>query len=94
MQHDLTAMKTKWPSAFVARKDVGDFTGGLISPGTVANADSRNEGPEGAIRIGRNVGYGVDEFLAWLAKRVVAAKIDMTRVRAAKIPKARKRRSK
>lgn len=67
---DLTALKSKWPSAFVARKDVARFTGGLISPGTVANADCVEEGPEGAIRIGRNIGYPVDSFVAWLEKRV------------------------
>jgi len=42
----------------------------MISPGTVANADSQKEGPEGAIRIGKNVGYPVDQFIAWLEKRV------------------------
>lgn len=85
--NDLSALKNKWPSAFVARKDVGDFTGGLISPGTVANADSQGDGPEGAIRIGRNVGYPVDGFLLWLGKRVSPAKIDMAKVRAAKRPR-------
>ena len=81
---DLAALEAKWPSAYVARKEVGTFTGGLISPGTVANADSQGEGPEGAIRMGRNVGYPVKPFIAWLEKRAVGKKIDMKRVRAAR----------
>lgn len=87
---DLSALAEKWGSAFVARKDVGEFTGGLVSPGTVANADSQGAGPEGAIRIGRNVGYPVDSFVLWLGKRVRPAKIDMSRARAAKRPRKRR----
>ena len=80
---DLSALKQKWPSAFVARKDVARFTGGLISPGTVANADCVQKGPEGAIRVGKNVGYPIDSFIAWLEKRV-ALKHDSVRARARK----------
>ncbi len=90
MSSVLASLKNKWPSSIVARTDVGEFTGGMISPGTVANADCLGEGPEGAIRIGRNVGYPVDSFLSWLSKRVTAAKNDMSRARAAK--RTRKRR--
>lgn len=80
----LAALKERWPSAYVARTKVGEFTGGLVSPGTVANADSKGEGPEGAIRMGRNTGYPVDGFLRWLQKRVVFRKSDMGKVRAAR----------
>jgi len=68
---DLSALKSKWPSTVVARKKFREFSGGLVSPGTVANADCVGEGPEGAFMIGRNVGYPVDCAIAWLEKRVV-----------------------
>lgn len=84
MECDLAALEERWPSAYVARKEVGTFSGGLISPGTVANADSAGEGPEGAIRMGRNVGYPVKPFIRWLEKRAVGKKCDMTKARAAR----------
>ncbi len=84
MQCDLTALKSKWPSAYVARREVGIFTGGMISPGTVANADCKEEGPQGAIRVGRNVAYPVESFIAWLETRVSVKRGDMSKVRAGK----------
>jgi hypothetical protein len=73
---DLLGLKSKWPSTVVARKKFREFSGGLVSPGTVANADCVGEGPDGAFMIGRNVGYHAWIFFseavpAWKA-RVVA----------------------
>lgn len=59
----------KWPSAFVAREKVSEFTGGIISPGYVANLDCHGEGPEGRVRIGRKVAYPVKLFIQWLERR-------------------------
>lgn len=61
----------KWPSTFVARERIGDFTGGLISPGRMANLDCLGEGPQ-RIRIGRKVAYPVVDLVEWLAKRAQA----------------------
>ena len=33
-------LKTKWPSAIVARTEIGRFSGGMLSPGYLANLDS------------------------------------------------------
>jgi len=67
---DLDALIQKWPSAYVARKDVGKLTGGLIAPGTVANHDCAGTGPEGSVRIGRQIGYPVVPFVHWMKKLV------------------------
>lgn len=39
-------MAARWPSSIVARAEVKKFTGGGISPKTLANADSKGIGPE------------------------------------------------
>lgn len=67
---DLRRLKEKWPSAWVAREKVPDFTGGAVSSGRLANLDSIGEGPPGRMKVGRKVVYPVDEFLAWLEKQV------------------------
>jgi len=66
---DLSSLEEKWPSAFVAREVSKEFTGGLVSPKSLANLDSQGEGPEGAIHCGRKVIYPVKCFIAWLEKR-------------------------
>lgn len=67
---DLSYLKANWPSAIVARAQIGKFTGGLIAPGTVANLDALGQGPEGAFRIGRKIAYPVDALITWLESRI------------------------
>lgn len=65
-----SSMAEKWPSTFVARSAVSQFTGGLISPRYLANLDSQGKGPKGRIRLrDRKVGYPVKELIAWLEER-------------------------
>lgn len=66
---DLSFMINNWPSPIVARSEIGKFTGGMLSPGTMANLDSEGQGPDGAIRIGRKAGYQVADFVRWLEGR-------------------------
>jgi hypothetical protein len=51
-----------------------------ISSRTMANADSRGEGPAERVRLGRVVGYPRKALLAWLAARLIEldpqAKVD------------------
>ena len=42
---------------------------GILSQGTLANLDSRGEGPE-SVRIGRCVCYERETFLRWLSGRI------------------------
>lgn len=59
----------KWPSAFVSRDSVPEFTGGLISSRYMANLDSLRKGPK-RIRCGRKIGYPVKDFVEWMNKRI------------------------
>lgn len=65
----------KWPSTFVSRTQVPQFTGGTYSDRTMANRDSDGDGPAGAFKIGRNVVYPVDSLCDWLINRIEAAGI-------------------
>ena len=67
---DLSELKTKWPSAVVARTDIRSFTGGLMSERYIANLDSQGAGPEGRFKVGRKVGYPVDSLIFWLEGRM------------------------
>ncbi len=63
-------MVRKWDSALVSRSEVGKFSGGMIAPRTLANADSLGQGPARKITMGaRRVGYDARELAAWLRDR-------------------------
>ncbi len=67
MNEDIFAqMAARWPSAVVARAEIKNFTGGGISPKTVANADSNGTGPSRRFFIGRRVCYLVKDLMDWL----------------------------
>jgi len=65
-------MAEKWRAPYVSRDRVAEFTGGIINPRTLANYDSKGEGPRGRIRVGRKVAYEVNELCKWLAARAKA----------------------
>lgn len=62
----------KWPSSFVARSQISKFTGGLIAPGTAANADSAGDGIRGAFRVGRQIAYPTTEVAEFIIARLEA----------------------
>lgn len=59
-----------WPSPIVARQEISKFTGGAISPRTMANYDCRGEGPEGRDLLNGKVVYPLDKLIEWLKRRV------------------------
>lgn len=65
----LYCLVEKWPSAIVARSEVGRFSGGLLHPRTLANIDSRGEGPP-KITVGRKVAYKTTDLVVWLERRM------------------------
>lgn len=69
----LSELAEKWPSPFVARTEIKRFTGGAVAVGTLANADSRGDGPSGRFRIGKKVCYPVTAVIEWLERRVQEA---------------------
>ena len=64
------SLAAKWPSAFVSRDRIEQFTGGIMSQRYLANLDSRGLGPKNRVRVGRKVAYPVDDLIAWLESRV------------------------
>lgn len=49
----------------IARKDISQYLGGLISSGYLANLDSLGKGPT-SIKSGRRVAYLREDLIAWL----------------------------
>lgn len=65
---DLSSLAKKWPSSFVSRDKVAEFSGGILHPGTLANLDSMGIGPK-RVKIGRKVAYKATNLVDWLATR-------------------------
>ena len=68
----LQSLADKWPSPFVARQEIRQFSGGIISEKYIANLDSQGAGPPGRIRCGRKVAYPVNQLVEWLEGRSVS----------------------
>ena len=62
----------KWPTTFVPRSKVREFTGGLYSSGYLANldSDSKKDGPKGRFIMGRQTWYPLDSLIEWLIARL------------------------
>jgi len=71
IQKHFQELATKWQSTFVSRDQVEIFTGGIISPGRMANLDCLGEGPK-RIRIGRKIAYPVKSLIQWLSERTTS----------------------
>ncbi len=69
MKNSFHELAEKWPSAVVARTQIGAFTGGAVSERYLANLDSKGEGPAGRFRCGRKVVYRVADVCQWLERR-------------------------
>jgi len=66
---DLSDLAKRWPSPFIARQEVRNFSGGILSDKYLANLDCQGLGPPGRIKIGRKVAYPVDSLIHWLESR-------------------------
>ena len=65
----LESLGTRWPSEIVARKEIGKFTGGILSARTLANMDSRGDGIPERFLLANQVAYPVSAVIAWLKER-------------------------
>lgn len=65
---DLSIMAAGWPP-YIAREKIGEFTGGIITPKSMANLDCNGEGPKGRITCGRKVAYPINSLISWLESR-------------------------
>jgi hypothetical protein len=67
-----STLAERWPSAWVSRTKIQEFSGGLINEKYLANLDSQGRGPAGRIRVGRKIAYPVVEVIHWLESRAEA----------------------
>lgn len=63
-------MAAAWPSPVVARKKVGEFSGGILSAKTLANLDCRKEGPEGRFIVCNQIVYPTQSLVKFMKDRV------------------------
>jgi len=72
----LQNIKDRWPSSIVARTEVGPFSGGVLNARSLANADCKGTGPEGAFRIGKKIVYPVDSVIEYMVKMGITPGVD------------------
>jgi hypothetical protein len=60
-----------WSAPIVARTETRDFTGGGLSPRSVANLESAGEQIRGRFLIGRKICYPTENFARWIADRLL-----------------------
>lgn len=79
MDNIYVRLMRSWNGPYVPRSKVGEFTGGLVAPKTVANADSEGTGPKERVTIGsRKVGYPTEVLAEWVQARAVEWRWDDT----------------
>ena len=62
-------MADKWPSAFVARQEIENFTGGVMTQKYISILDSQGLGVKNRVRMGRKIAYPIKELILWLESR-------------------------
>lgn len=65
---DFKKLAETWGAPLVARRDVAQFSGGILHPRTMANLDSLGKGP-GKILIGRRAFYDTWSLVSWIENR-------------------------
>jgi hypothetical protein len=59
-------LKDKCTKGYVFRKDLWNFTGGIIKNKTMATFDSQGRGIEEKYIVGNKTVYPIDSVIAWL----------------------------
>ena len=67
MQKDLLEQLKEEMPAIVFRHQISHYG---FSPRTMANLDSKGQGPVERIRIGRKIAYGRDSLIEWMRGKV------------------------
>jgi hypothetical protein len=68
--HNLEKLKEKWPSPFVSRDRIEEFTGGLFKQSSMNTLDSMKQGITPRYAKGHKVFYEVDDVILWLTKKI------------------------
>lgn len=71
--HPITLI-LNWEAPYIPREQesLDRATGGMIKAKTLANLDSKGEGPDGRVKCGRKVFYPTGSFLSWMEKRITS----------------------
>ena len=67
-EFDFQEFARNWDSPLVLRTQAGKFSGEFLHPRTMANLDSRGEGPE-RVYLGKRVAYPVNSLIEWMQRR-------------------------
>jgi len=62
-------MVKAWGSPVVPRQKVGQFSGGLLNPRTMANLDCLGVGPKSKRRVSNRIVYRTKDLAEWLEER-------------------------
>jgi hypothetical protein len=68
--NNLEKLKGKWPSPFVSRDRIEEFTEGFFKQSSMNTMDARGDGINTRYRIRNRVFYEVDEVIKWLKTKV------------------------
>lgn len=66
---DLDKLAEDWPSPFVARCKISEFTHGLYKQSSMNTFDARGDGISHRYKIGSKIFYRVDDVTNWLKKK-------------------------
>ena len=74
---DIEKIKTRlydlYPLGLVSRADIGRATGGILNARTMSNLDTRGEGIEIKLYVGKKLCYPVDSIINFVAAKVKVA---------------------
>ena len=59
-----------YPIGLVPRTDISRATGGILSPRTMSNLDTRGEGIERKINVGKKRCYPVEDVIEYVAGKI------------------------
>ena len=66
---DLDKLAEDWPSPFVARSEMENFTKGLYKPRSMNTFDARGDGIKQRIVLGNKIVYLKNDVINWLRGR-------------------------
>jgi hypothetical protein len=67
---DFEKLKDNWPSPFVARSRIAEFTQGMFRPDSINTMDARGDGITPRYSRGAKIFYEVDSVISWLETRI------------------------
>ena len=66
---DLNKLAEDWPSPFVARSEMENFTKGLYKPSSMNTFDGSGKGLNRKIRLGLKIAYLKHDVIEWLKRK-------------------------